>query len=109
MRTDNPDIYSDERLVLQNLQALLEKQIKLAGHGNIRNVEAVVNQADSIVTEIIDSGMLERPEFQAQREQLQKLYKDLLLVLTTQKVETAERLDCFRRTRKAIKTYHRSV
>jgi hypothetical protein len=109
MRTDNPDISSDERLVLQNLQALLEKQIELAGHGDIRNVEAVVNQADSIVTEIIDSGMLERPEFQAQREQLQKLYKDLLLVFTTQKAETAGQLSWLRKSRKTLKAYRSNI
>ena len=109
MKTDGAYTSSDKLLLLQNLQALLEKQIELANQGNIRDVESMTNQVNSVVREVIDSGIFEQPEFQAHREQLQKLFKDLLLVLTTQKVETAKKLNYFRRAKKAIKTYRSRV
>jgi hypothetical protein len=110
MRADNGDIPSGEQVfLLQELQNLLEKQINLANQGSIKDVEAMARQASLLAERITDKGVLERPEFQNQRQQLQKLYDDLRLVLTAQKTETDEELARLRRVRKAVGTYRNSI
>jgi hypothetical protein len=60
---------------------------------------------------IIDArhGLTERAEFKTDREQLQQLYKELSLVLTSQKAETTEELGRVRRGRKTIETYRTNL
>jgi hypothetical protein len=106
MRDDNGDIPPGEQvLFLQELQNLLEKQIDLANQGNIKDVEAMARQASSLAERITDKKVLERPEFQNRRQQLQKLYEDLCLVITAQKAKTGEQLIQIRKGRKMLGAY----
>lgn len=110
MSTNNDNIPAAEQIfLLQKLQALLEKQIELANQSNIKDVESVAEQVDSLVEKIRDGGALKNPKFQNQRLQLQKLYDDLLLALTAQKAETAEKISRLHKGKKAIKTYHSNI
>jgi hypothetical protein len=110
MSTNNDNIPAAEQvLLLQKLQALLEKQIELANQSNIKDVESVAEQVDSLVEKIRDGGALKNPKFQNQRLQLQKLYDDLLLALTAQKADTADKLTRLRQTKKVIGSYRSSI
>jgi hypothetical protein len=109
MRADNGDIPPDQQVLLHDLQVLLEKQIELANQGNIKDVEVIAGQVGSLVGRITGRGILEKPEFQNRRRQLQKLFKDLRLALTAQKTETAEKINCLRKGKKAVKAYHSNV
>ncbi len=71
--------------LLDDLQGLLEKQIEMARRGNLRRVEALAEQADSIVAGIVQAGVFEQPEFDGRREHLTKLYKKLELMLAADK------------------------
>ena len=95
--------------LLDELQSLLEKQIKLAQQGNISGVEVLSKQASSLVRKIAQSGVLESSEFKSQREQLRKLYQDLCLALTAQQAETAEELSRVRKGKKTIATYRGNI
>jgi len=95
--------------LLDELQSLLEKQIKLAQQGNISGVEVLSKQASSLVGKIAQSGVLESSEFKSQREQLRKLYQDLCLALTAQQAETAEELSRVRKGKKTIATYRGNI
>ena len=95
--------------LLDELQGLLEKQIELARHDNISGLEAVNSQTECLVEKITQAGTLTCPEFQNRREQLQKLYKQLHLILTANKADTAEKLSRIRKGKKMLAAYSRSL
>ena len=98
---------SDEHIkLLDDLQSLLEKQIKLVRKGNIDEVEVLSRQAGSLFMEITQAGILELDEFKERQEQLRKLHKSLCLTIAAQKAGVAEKLSQVRKGRKTLKTYH---
>jgi len=109
MSTHNADIMPDKQIhLLDDLQNLLERQIKLAYQSNISDVEVLSKQTDCLVKEISQIGILEQAVFKGRRKKLQKLYDRLHLVITTQKAETAEHLSCVRKGKRAIRIYHKN-
>jgi len=95
--------------LLDDLQSLLEKQIKLAQQGNISGVEVLSKQANSLVGKIAQTGILELREFKKRRERLQKLYDSLLLAITAHRADISEKLNRVRKGKKTIKTYHSNI
>jgi len=91
--------------LLDSLRSLLEKQIELIQQGNISQVEALGSQANSLVEEIAQSGILQRAEFEDRRKQLQKLFDSLRLALAAQKADTAERLSRLRKGKRLLGVY----
>ena len=93
--------------MLDELQNLLEQQLELSRQGNSagEQIEVLGRQADFLVKEITQTGILEQPEFESQKKKLKKLYEDLHLALTVQKADTAEKLSQIRRGRKIVETY----
>ena len=93
--------------MLDELQSLLEQQLKLAHQGNSagEQIEVLCRQADCLVKEITQTGILERPEFENHKKKLKKKYEALHLALTAQKADTAEKLSQVRRGKKIIATY----
>ena len=91
--------------LLDNLQKLLEKQIQMVRRSNLRRVEALAEQAESVVEKITAAKTSAPDELNSRREHLIKLYKKLELML-------AARKDCFRSQlqqiaegRKTLKAY----
>jgi ribosomal protein S20 len=99
----------EQECALDELQALLKKQIEAAQAGNLTSVELLSRQADSLVSKIARSGVLERSEVKSRREQLQKLYGNLCLALTGQKKDVSEKLIRIRRGKKTIQVYHSNI
>jgi hypothetical protein len=93
--------------MLEELQSLLEMQLKLARQGNSagERIEVLGRQADCLVEKITQAGILERPEFESQRKKLKKSYEDLRLAITAQRADTGEKLGHVRRGRKIVETY----
>jgi uncharacterized protein (DUF1919 family) len=93
--------------MLDELQNLLEIQLKLAHEGNSAGGQMYVlgMQADLLVEKIVQAGILERPEFKSQKGKLKKSYEDLHLAITAQRADTAEKLGQVRRGRKIVGTY----
>jgi len=99
---------TDEQIyMLDELQGLLETQLKLAHRGNStgKQIEVLGRQADSLVEKITQAEILKRPEFKSQRKKLKKLYDDLHLALSAQRADTALKLSQVRRGRKIVETY----
>lgn len=110
MSTDNADVVTDDHIhLLDDLQILLEKQIKLAHRGNISGIGFLSKQADSLVRKIARTGILELAEFEIRRERLQKLYEELCLTLTAQRAETGEKLSRIRKGKRTIEAYRSSI
>jgi hypothetical protein len=110
MSTDNIQILPDEPLhLLDDLQGLLREQIKLAQQGKIGDVELLSKQASSVVERLAETGILELPEFENRRGQLQKLYEELRLTVAAQEADIAERLKQVRKGRKTIRAYRSNI
>ena len=93
--------------LVDDLQGLLEKQIEMARRGNLRRVEALAEQADAIVGRIVKARILQKPEFDDQREHLTKLYKKLELMLATGKDAVNRQLHRVGSGRKALQAYRK--
>ena len=94
--------------MIDELQGLLEMQLKLAHQGNSagKQIEVLGRRADRLVEKIAQAGILERPEYKNQKDKLKKSYENLHLAITAQKADTAEKLVQVRRGRKIVETYH---
>lgn len=91
--------------LLDDLQVLLEKQIELARENNVSSVEVLSRQADSLVEEITQTGILKLPEFRNRREHLRKLYDALCLAVTAQRADVSEKLSRVRKGKKTVEIY----
>ena len=93
--------------MLDELQGMLDQQLELTHQGNSsgEQIELLCRQADCIVKEITQTGILERPEFEIQKKKLKKSYEALHLALTAQKVDISKKLSHVRRGRKIVETY----
>jgi hypothetical protein len=110
MSTQNADIVPDKQInLLDDLQNLLERQIKSASQNNISEVEALSKQADCLIEKISQTRILEQAEFKERRRQLQKLYDRLHLAIATQQAETTEHLSWVRRGKKTIEAYRKNI
>ena len=98
---------ADEQMrLLDNLQSLLEKQIEMARRSNLSRVEALAEQADSVVEKIVRTKVFEQPGSEGQREHLTKLYKKLQLILAAGKDSVGRQLRKVSSVRKTLKAYH---
>ncbi len=97
--------------MLDELQSLLEEQIKLARQGNPASgrIEVLSKQADSLTGKIVQSGILESNEFENRRRALKKLYETLRLAITAQKADVSEKLNQIRKGKKTVQTYRRHI
>ena len=97
--------------MLDELQGLLEKQLELAHQDNSagEQIEILGRQADCLVKEITQAGILERPEFESQKRKLKKSYEDLHLTITAQKAETSQKLSHVRNGKKIVETYRKNT
>ena len=95
----------EQTLLLDNLQSLLEKQIEMARRSNFRQVEALAEQAGSVVEEIIKTKAFQQPQFNDQREQITKLYKKLELILAAGKDSVGGQLRQIGSGKKTLQAY----
>ena len=95
--------------LLNDLHALLEKQIELAHKGDITSVESLSNQTGTLVNEIVKTKQFESDEIKNQLQQLQKLYQGLSLSIAAQKTETSDQLSRIRKGKKTIAAYRGNI
>jgi len=99
-------VKADEQMrLLDNLQSLLEKQIEMARRSNLRRVEALAEQADSVVEKITKTKTFDQPEFDVRRKHIVKLYKKLQLILAAGKDSVGKQLMQVGNVRKTLKAY----
>ena len=102
---DAENAMAEELHLLAELESLLQRQIALAHKGNISGAERLAQQAGLLVDRIVRRGILQLPEFNSRSRQLQKLYEDLRLAVTTQKADTAAKLRQVRKGKKTLEVY----
>jgi hypothetical protein len=100
---------SDENLLLVELGNLLEKQIEIAHRGGATGLRHLAGQSETLVKKIAEAGLLEKPEHKAQRERLDKLYRDLQTLISTQKDDVGEQLKSIGRGKKTLAAYRNNA
>ena len=91
--------------LLDNLQSLLEQQIETARRGNFRRVEALAEQAGSVVEKIVKTKAFEQHEFDGERVHLAELYKKLELILAAGKDSVGRQLRQVGNGRKTLQAF----
>ena len=95
--------------LVDDLQGLLEKQIEMARRGNLRRVEALAEQADSVISKIAQVKTPEQPDLIRQRQRLTELYKQLELMLSANKDNIARQLRQTKGIRKTLQAYRNNA
>ena len=94
---------------LKKLQEVLEKQIELVRSDNYSELEDVSQQAQVLVEQLVQAGITDRPEFDAQKQQLSRLYNQLLLSVSSRKSQIGKDLSRFRLAGSVLKRYQENL
>ena len=106
MSTDTVEIIPNEQAhLLERLQSLLEKQIELARRGDFRTSEALTEQSDSVVEELVRTKAFEQTGFDEQRARVAKLYRELVLMVAAEKDRLGKQVQQISQGRKTLKVY----
>ncbi len=89
--------------VSAGLCRLLTEQIALARKGDFAGVEQRASQAESLVAKIAQGGVVAADG--AQRDDWERLYDELLVILRTEKGDVQGELKQLRQVRRAVDAY----
>jgi hypothetical protein len=90
---------------LDELEALLCRQLDLVRRGRLAYAETVAKDTDALVVRMADQGVAETTAFRQRRPKLETLYRSLTLALATTRNDVHRHLELTRRGRKTIATY----
>jgi hypothetical protein len=94
---------------LNALETLLTAQIDLLRRGSVTDTESLLEQAETLVEEIVGSGVFQSTGLGDKRTRLQKLYRELCLAVSAQKAVAADRLERVRKGKMMLGTYRKNV
>jgi hypothetical protein len=100
--TDNIQLFTE-------LESNLKKQLDFARRGNLESVETLAGKCRTLVEKIRSAGLMEKPQYQSQRQHVEKLYHDMLLLLSSQKDGVAEQLKSISRSRQTLSAYRGNI
>jgi hypothetical protein len=95
--------------LLVELENNLKKQLEFARRGGLASVEKLAGQCEALVEKIRSAGLIDKPEYKMQRQRIEKLYHDLLLLLSTQKDAVEEQLKSIHRGKKTLAAYRGGI
>ena len=99
----------DEIRLLKELAGILERQIELVRHDDIAGLDELVGHGEQLAMKITAAGLLDRPQYNGWRDRLTGLYRDLQLMLSTQKDAVAGQLKFINKGIKTLATYRNGV
>ena len=94
---------------ISQLEKLLRRQLVLARKGNIAEMEILAKKADALVEQISGSKFIEEPRFKQRRRELEQLYGDMFLTLSSQMDEVSQALGKIYKGRKTVTLYRDNV
>lgn len=104
-QTDSAQVVAER---MKSLCRLIEAQLTCARRGDLSMVESLAEQADEIVAGIAaaDCG---GPTHTGLQERLEKLYRELMLVLGAERQDVHERLKRLRQVKRVLRVYRRGL
>lgn len=100
---------TDNTQLLTELENNLKKQLEFARRGGLASVEKLAERCRTLVEKIISTGFMEKPQYQSQRQHIERAYRELLLLLSSQKDAVAEQLKSIHRSRQTLSAYRGSI
>ena len=99
----------DAKPLLDELQGLLERQVRVARQGNLATMAVLMEEADAVVAKVVRLGVNSTPEFEQRRGALESLFDTLSLVLTTARSDVDDEIKRMRRGKNVLGTYRRNL
>ena len=100
---------TDNTQLLTELETNLKKQLEFARRGDLASVENLADRCRMLVEKITSAGLMEKPQYQSQRQNIEKLYRDLLLMLSSQKDAVAKQLKSIHKSRQTLSVYRGNI
>lgn len=95
--------------IVNYLEELLVRQLEKIRKYDLDNALALAEEANELAANIGREGLLDKPEFADERWRIKKLYKDIGLIIASEREEVAEKLKLIRKGIKALGFYGESV
>ena len=89
------------RQMVSYLENILSRQIEKLRHYDLDGAMALAEDANRLAAIIGGEGVLQKPEFKDESWRLERLYKDLNLIISAERQEVQDKL---RQIRQGIKT-----
>jgi hypothetical protein len=100
---------NDEIQLLEELANVLERQIEFTRQDDLEELEKLIGQSEQLAVKITAAGLLDQPKYDWWRKHLTGLYKNMELVLSTQKRAVAQHLNVIDKGKKTLAVYRDSV
>ena len=97
---------SDEKLIAE-LENMLQKQLKLMRSSRDKDAAELVEQTSGLVETISRKSALDGDKFAKNRQNIQRLYKELTLAAAEKKQAVSAELNKIRKGKNSVKAYKR--
>jgi hypothetical protein len=99
----------DEIRLLEELANVLERQVEFTRHDYFEESEKLISQSEHLAVQITAAGLLDKPQYKGWRKRLTELYRDIELMLSTQKQAVAGRISAIDKGKKTLAVYRKSI
>ncbi|MBN2590862.1 MAG: hypothetical protein JXA96_13440 [Sedimentisphaerales bacterium] len=105
------NIKQEDVLLLNRLTKLLEEQVNIIQCSGVsgRKVEALVEQIQSIVSQVAAKGLLDMEQFKDKQEHIKRLYDNLNLAVIAKRNDTQNQLNHINKGKKTLLTYRNNI
>lgn len=93
------------RQMVDYLENILTRQLERLRNYDLDGALALAEEANDLAASIGREKILERPDYADERWRIKKLYKDLSLIVASERQEVAEKLQQIRKGIKALGVY----
>ncbi len=93
------------RQMVDYLENILTRQLEKVRNYDLDGALAMAEEANDLAASIGREKILERPDYADERWRIKKLYKDLSLIVASERQEVAEKLQQIRKGIKALGVY----
>lgn len=101
------DALTDEtaRQMTAYLADLMDRQIQKLRQYDLEAAMRIAEESQPLSEQIIEASVLSRPGFEQERDQIQRLYKELCLTIASQRQEVSDRLGQIRTGLRTLEAY----
>ena len=103
----NNTVLTDEtaRQMIAYLEDLMSRQIQKLQQYDLNAAMKIAEESQALSDRITQASVLSRPGFEEQRDRIQGLYKELCLVIASQRQEVSDKLGQIRTGLRTLGTY----
>ena len=87
------------------LENVLRRQLEKLRKYDLEGAMNLAEEANDLAMGVKGAGVLGRPEFIEERERIQTLYKEIGLIIASERAEVAEKLQSIRKGMKILESY----